>query len=157
MNTVSSDIDVDAPVSTVYNQWMRFEEFPALMAGVEEVTRLSDRTQHWRVKVGGVEREFDAEITEQLPDERIAWRTVDGPTQAGVVTFHRLAGDTTRVRQQVDWEPEGAVEKAGAALQVDDAQVSRSLHDFERLIESNGFESGAWRGRINRPGDATGR
>lgn len=157
MATVTNDIDIEVPISTVYNQWTQFETFPAFMSGVKDIQQGTDDALHWKVAIGGVEREFDARITEQVPDERIAWRSVTGPEQAGVVTFHRLDDDTTRVRLQLDWEPEGFVEKAGAVLQLDDAQVAMDLKRFKELIESNGFESGAWRGTIDRDADATGR
>lgn len=153
MPTVTSDIDIQLPIRTVYNQWTQFEDFPAFMQGVEEVRQLDDSTLAWRVRVAGVEREFTAAITEQIPDERIAWKSVAGPTQAGVVTFHRLDDDQTRVRLQLEWEPEGFVEHAGAALQLDDGQVAASLREFARLLETNGFETGAWRGTVDRPGD----
>lgn len=153
MHTVTSDIDIGLPVRTVYNQWTQFEDFPAFMWGVEEVRQIDDTRLAWRVRVAGVGREFIAEITEQSPDERIAWKSVEGPQQAGVVTFHRLNDDETRVRLQLDWEPEGFVEQAGAVLQLDDAQVGADLREFARLLETNGFETGAWRGTIDRPGD----
>jgi uncharacterized membrane protein len=104
-----------------------------------------------------VERQFDAEITEQHPDERVAWKSVDGPRHAGAVSFHRLADDQTRVTLQLDWEPEGFVEKAGALLQIDDLQVGHDLQRFKEIIEAQGFESGGWRGDIDRAPDATGR
>lgn len=157
MATVTSDIDIDAPISTVYNQWTQFEQFPAFMKGVEHIEQRDDETLHWRVSVAGAEREFEARIAEQNPDERIAWHTTSGPKQAGVVTFHRLDEDRTRVRLQLEWEPEGFTETAGAILQLDDAQVAYDLREFKRLIESNGFETGAWRGSIDRPADGTGR
>jgi uncharacterized membrane protein len=157
MTTIEKSIDVDVPVSTAYNQWTQFEEFPEFMSGVDQVTQLDDEHLHWRVSVGGVEREFDAEITEQHPDERVAWRSTDGPEHAGVVTFHRLSDDQTRVTLQLDWEPEGFVETAGAALQVDDMQVARDLAKFKEIIEAQGTETGAWRGDIDRAPDATGR
>lgn len=155
MHTVAEDIDINAPIRTVYNQWTQFEYFPAFMWGVESVQQLTDTLTHWRVKVGGVEREFDAEITEQLPDERVAWKSVSGPQHAGVVTFHRLSDTETRVRLQLDWEPEGFVEKAGAVLGIDNAQVGADLKEFAHLLETNGFETGAWRGKVDRP-DAAG-
>jgi uncharacterized membrane protein len=153
MHTVTSDIDIGLPVRTVYNQWTQFEDFPAFMWGVEEVRQIDETRLSWRVRVAGVEREFIAEITEQSPDERIAWKSVEGPQQAGVVTFHRLDDDQTRVRLQLEWDPEGFVEQAGALLQLDDAQVGADLREFARLLETNGFETGAWRGTIDRPGD----
>lgn len=157
MATVTSDIDIEMPVSTVYNQWTQFEDFPAFMSGVKAIQQRADDELHWEVSVGGVEREFEARITEQQPDERIAWRSLNGPDQSGVVTFHRLDDDSTRVRLQLDWDPEGFVEKVGAMLQLDDAQVAMDLKRFKELIESNGFETGAWRGSIDRAPDASGR
>lgn len=153
MNTVSSDIDIDLPVSTVYNQWTQFESFPAFMSGVDEVRQLSDTTLNWRVHVGGVEREYVAEITEQIPDERIAWKSVTAPQQAGVVTFHRLNDGRSRVRLELEWDPQGFAEHLGAVLQLDDAQVARDLREFARLLEANGFETGAWRETVDRPSD----
>lgn len=148
MPTVEQSIDVNVPVGTAYNQWTQFESFPAFMGGVEEVTQLSDDMTHWRTTVGGVEREFDAAITEQLPEERVAWRSVDGKTHGGVVTFHRLSADTTRIMVQIDWETESLTEKAGALVGADDMQVKRDLDRFKEFIESRGTETGAWRGEI---------
>jgi len=157
MTTIEKSIDVDVPVSTAYNQWTQFEEFPEFMSGVESITQVDDAHLHWKVSVGGVDREFDAEITEQHPDERVAWRSTGGPEHAGVVTFHRLSDDQTRVTLQLDWEPEGFVETAGAVLQIDDMQVARDLAKFKEIIEAQGVESGEWRGDIDRAPDATGR
>lgn len=157
MSSIEQSIDVDVPVSTVYNQWTQFEEFPQFMGGVDSIVQQDATHLHWTVSVGGVEREFDAEITEQHPDERIAWQSIDGPKHAGVVTFHRLDDAKTRITLQLDWEPEGFVETAGAALQIDDLQVGRDLARFKELIESRGAESGAWRGDVDRAPDATGR
>src|SRR5688572_21923871 len=116
--TVEQSIDVNLPISTVYNQWTQFEDFPHFMEGVQEVRQLTDTTLHWRAEIGGVEREWDAEITEQKPDERIAWRSRDGVDTAGVVTFHRIDDDTTRVMLQLEYEPEGVVEEVGDKLGV---------------------------------------
>jgi uncharacterized membrane protein len=157
MSTVNADIDVEVPVSTAYNQWTQFESFPQFLSGVDEVVQLDDRNTHWKVSIAGVKREFDAEITEQIPDTRIAWTSTDGEAHAGVVTFHRLSPDESRISVRLDWEPEGAVEKVGSALQVDDMQIAADLRKFKKLIESNGFETGAWRGAIDRDDDATGR
>jgi uncharacterized membrane protein len=140
------------PIGTAYNQWTQFESFPNFMGGVESITQHDDRRLHWKVKVGGAEREFDAEVTEQHPDERVAWKSTDGTTHAGVVTFHRLSDTTTRVTVQLDWQPEGLVEKAGAVVGVDDRQVSHDLDRFKTFIEKRGQESGAWRGDVPREG-----
>jgi uncharacterized membrane protein len=156
MTTVTKSIDVDVPITTAYNQWTQFEDFPQFLSGVESVTQLDDTHTHWKVDIAGVEREFDAEITEQHPDERVAWHSTDGKTHAGVVTFHRLSADETRITVQMDWEPEGFVEKAGAAIGIDDMQVQRDLVKFKEMIEAQGFETGAWRGDVDRERDANG-
>ena len=153
MSTVTESVDVNVPVTTAYNQWTQFESFPSFMSGVESITQLDDRRTHWVTKVAGVKREFDAEITEQHPDERVAWHSIDGDAKhAGVVTFHRLGDEQTRVTVQLDWEPEGVVEKAGAALGVDDRQIKADTRRFKEFIEKRGAESGAWRGDVPRPG-----
>jgi uncharacterized membrane protein len=157
LSTVKSDIDVNVPISVAYNQWTQFESFPQFMGGIDSITQVDDTHTHWKVSIAGIKREFDAEITEQKPDERVAWNSVGGEDHAGVVTFHRIADDQTRVSVQLDWKPEGIVEKVGALLQVDDIQIDRDLHRFKELIESNGFETGAWRGTVEREPDATGR
>ena len=124
---------------------------------MDEVVQVTDTSTHWKVSIAGVKREFDAEITEQHPDERVAWKSTTGEDHAGVVTFHRLSDSETRISLQLDWKPQGIVEKAGALLQVDDIQIGRDLKKFKELIESNGFETGAWRGSVDREPDATGR
>ncbi|QNE46780.1 SRPBCC family protein [Glaciihabitans sp. INWT7] len=150
MSQVIQTIDVDVPVTTAYNQWTQFESFPHFLSFVESIAQIDDTHNHWVVKVGGVEREFDAEITEQHPDERVAWKSTGGDvTQAGVVTFHKLSDSTSRVTVQLDWEPEGLVEKAGAALGIDDASVKGDLKNFKKFIEEQGSEQGAWRGDVS--------
>jgi uncharacterized membrane protein len=148
MTTVTKSIDVDVPVRRAYDQWTQFESFPAFMGGVESVRQVDDTHTHWTTKVGGVEREFDTVITEQHPDERVAWKSTDGPTHAGVVTFHRLGDSRTRVTVQMDWEPEGLVEKVGSALKVDDHQVKADLERFKAFIEEQGGATGSWRGDV---------
>jgi uncharacterized membrane protein len=148
MSSVTESIDVDVAVSTVYNQWTQFESFPQFMGGVDEITQLDDTHTHWKTTIGGVHREFDTEITEQHPDERVAWKSTDGTSHAGVITFHRLAQAKTRVTAQIDWEPEGLVEKAGAVAGVDDRQVKKDLARFKEFIESRDGESGSWRGDV---------
>ena len=149
---VLESIDVKVPVRTAYNQWTQFESFPQFMGGVERITQVDDTRTHWITNIDGVKREFDAEITEQHPEERVAWASTGGDAKhAGVVTFHRLADDKTRVMIQIDWEPHGIVEKAGAALGFDDRQVKADAKRFKEFIESRGTETGAWRGDVSRP------
>jgi uncharacterized membrane protein len=153
VSTVTESVDVDVPVRTAYNQWTQFEEFPRFMDGVHEIHQLDATHTHWKTEIGGVKREFDAEITEQLPDERVAWKSVEGSRQAGVVTFHRLDDTHTRVTVQMDLEPNGMVEKAGAVLGAVDHRVKGDLRRFKDYIEGRGgVETGAWRGQIDRPG-----
>ncbi|MFP5315044.1 MAG: SRPBCC family protein [Actinomycetes bacterium] len=155
MATVQEFIDVSVPVSTAYNQWTQFETFPEFMGGVESITQISDTRSHWVTKVGGAEREFDTEITEQHPDERIAWKSTDGKSHAGVVTFHRLDDTNTRVTVQLDWDPENFTEKVGAAVGADDRQVKADLARFKEFIENTGNETGAWRGNVDAPGSGS--
>lgn len=154
MKSIQDSIDVAVPVTTAYNQWTQFESFPAFMSGVEQVHQISDTKTHWKTNVAGVQREFDAEITEQHPDERVAWRTVDGLHHAGVVTFHRLDDRHTRVTLQMEFEPEGLAEKAGAALGVVGYQTKSDLSQFKEFIEREGAPTGAWRGEVPRPPQA---
>ena len=151
MTAVTESVDVHVPVHRAYNQWTQFETFPEFMGGVEQVAQLDDTHLHWTTKVGGVRREFDTEITEQHPDERVAWRSTDGTTHAGVVTFHRLDEDNTRVTVQLEWQPEGLVEKAGSAANFDERQVRHDLDRFREFVEGRGQETGAWRGDVPRP------
>ncbi|MET7864932.1 SRPBCC family protein [Micromonospora taraxaci] len=151
MSGVTEHVDVSVPVRTAYDQWTQFEEFPEFMEGVQEVRQLSDTMTHWKVDIAGVKREFDAEITEQLPDERVAWRSTDGTQQAGVVTFHRLDTDKTRVTLQLEFEPHGVVEQAGDKLGIVDRRAKGDLERFKTYIERRGQETGAWRGSVDRP------
>jgi uncharacterized membrane protein len=148
MSTIERSIDVQVPVRTVYNQWTQFESFPAFMEGVETVQQLSDTRTHWKTSIGGVHREFDAEITEQHPDERVAWRAMDGPTHAGVVTFHRLDERSTRIMLQMDFEPDGATEKVGDMLGIVERRAAGDLSRFKEFIESRGHAEGGWRGEV---------
>ena len=153
MSTIEESIDLEVPVRTAYNQWTQFEEFPRFMNGVEQVQQLDDTHLHWAAEIAGVRREWKAEVTEQTPDQRIAWQSTDGAQHAGVVTFHRIDDGQSRVMLQLDTEPEGMVEKAGDALGVLRRQVKGDLERFKELIESRGAESGAWRGEVEQ--DAT--
>ncbi|MFA9444178.1 SRPBCC family protein [Egicoccus sp. AB-alg6-2] len=149
MSTIERSIDVDVPVRTAYDQWTQFEDFPQFMEDVERIVQLDDSTTHWVVKVAGAEREWDADITEQKPDERIAWRSRGETQHAGVVTFHKLDEAKTRVMLQMDVEPNDWIEKAGDALGVIERNVQRDLDNFKGFIEQRGTETGAWRGEID--------
>ena len=148
MGTVQKSIVVDLPVSTVYNQWTQFEDFPEFMEGVESVTQLDDQRLHWVAEIAGTRREWDAEIIDQTPDRRIAWQAIEGKTNAGAVTFQPEGAQQTRIELQVDYETEGLKEKAGDALGVIDRRVEGDLERFKTFIESRGAETGAWRGNI---------
>ena len=149
MASVIESIDVKAPVSTVYNQWTQFEEFPRFMEGVKSVTQSDDTHLHWVAEVAGRETEWNAEITEQHPDERVAWRATSGAENAGVVTFHRMDEETTRVTLQLDADPEGVVETVGTALGFLERRVKGDLERFKEFIERRGTETGAWRGNVD--------
>ena len=150
MAEVDESVEVEVPVRTAYNQWTQFEEFPEFMQGVEYVTQIDDTHLRWKAEIAGTSHEWEAEITEQRPDERVAWRTTSGKGHSGVVTFHRLGEDQTRVMLQMDWEPEGVKEEAGSALGFDDRRVKDDLERFKELIESRGTETGAWRGEVDQ-------
>jgi uncharacterized membrane protein len=149
VSNVTESIDVKVQVRTAYDQWTQFETFPQFMEGVERIDQITDTKTHWVTKIGGVEREFDADITEQHPDERVAWRSTTGPDQAGVVTFHRLSDDTTRVTVQMDYEPEGVVENVGDKLGIVKRRVTGDLERFKSFIEGRGSETGGWRGDVD--------
>ncbi len=150
MPTTEKSIDVNVPASTAYNQWTQFEQFPRFMEGVEQVQQLSDRQLHWVTNIGGKRKEFEAEITEQIPDKRIAWRSRSGPSHAGVVTFHSLNDVQTRIMLQMEYQPEGITEKVGDAVGLMSRRVEGDLERFKQFIESRGAETGAWRAQIDR-------
>jgi len=142
---------VKRPIDVVYNQWTQFESFPEFMEGVERIDQRDDTHLHWVIKVGGVTREFDATVTEQHPEERVAWKSDSGPDHAGVVTFHRLDDDTTRVTTQMDVDPEGFIENVADKLGILKARVNGDLERFKKFIESRSTETGGWRGDVSRP------
>jgi uncharacterized membrane protein len=150
MASIEQSLVVSVPVRTAYNQWTQFEEFPQFMEGVESVRQLDDKRLHWRANIGGKIKEWVAEITEQRPDERIAWTSRGGAYNAGVVTFHRLDDDRTKVMLQIDYGPEGLVENVGDAVGIVSARVKGDLQRFKEFIESRHSETGAWRGEIER-------
>jgi len=148
--SIEKSVEVDVPVTTAYNQWTQFEEFPSFMNGVDEVKQLDDTHLHWVASIGGQRQEWDAEITEQTPDTRIAWKATGGKGNAGVVSFHRLDDNRTKIMLQMDWESEGMIEALGALVGQDDRKVKGDLERFKELIEERGAESGAWRGEVNQ-------
>ena len=152
MTSVVETVDVAVDVPTAYNQWTQFESFPQFMEGVGEVRQLDAPHTHWVTKVGGATREFDATITEQHPDERIAWRSQSGPEHAGVVTFHRLGPAMTRVTAQMEMDPTGLAETVADKTGLIKRRVKGDLDRFKEFIEARGQESGAWRGDVPRTG-----
>jgi uncharacterized membrane protein len=157
MSTILKSIDVEVPAQTAYDQWTQFEEFPEFMEGVESVHQIDDANLRWRAEVGGKTIEWSARITEQIPDKRIAWTSTSGARNAGVVTFHRITDESSRVTLQLDYEPEGVVENLGSLLGVIEARAEGDLERFKEFIEARGHETGAWRGRIPSPDEAPGR
>ena len=135
MSKIEESVDVEVPLSTAYDQWTRFAEFPLFMSGVERIDQVSDTLTHWVIRVDGIHREFDAQITEQVPDDRIAWRSVNGPEQHGVVTFHRLDEDLTTVMLHLDHEPHGVVDTVGDLMGFVSHQVQHDLAAFKKFIE----------------------
>lgn len=148
MSTVTKSIDVDVPVTMAYNQWTQFEEFPHFMEGVKEVRQIDDQHLHWHAEIGGKEQTWQAQITAQIPDQRIAWRSMAGEENAGVVTFHRIDDNTTRVTLQIDYNPKGFAESIGDALGFMDRRVEGDLKRFKDFIEQRGGPTGGWRGTI---------
>ena len=155
MSQIIEAIDVDVPVRVAYDQWTQFEEFPEFMEAVERVEQLDDTTLRWTAEIAGVKKTWTAKITEQTPDQRIAWTSVEGAQNAGVVTFHRLDDRRTRVTLQLDVEPEGPVESVGDALGIVGRQAKGDLERFKEFVESRGVATGAWRGEV-RQDDVTG-
>jgi uncharacterized membrane protein len=147
---VEEAIEVAVPVTTAYNQWTQFEEFPSFMEGIEEVRQLDETHLHWVASLGGRRRGWDAEISEQRPDERVAWHATSGKRNTGVVTFHRLADDRSKVMVQMEFEPEGLRETVGTIFGLDRRRIKADLERFSQLLERRGAESGAWRGTVER-------
>lgn len=149
MAQILETVDLDVPVTIAYNQWTQFESFPKFLSMVDEVMQVNDVTNHWAVTVAGSKREFDTVISEQIPDDRIAWTTVDGDVaHAGVVTFHKLSETSSRAAIQIDWKPEGLLENAGAVLDIPDHAVKAALGNFKKYVEEHGVADGAWRGSV---------
>ena len=153
MSTVEKSIEIAVPVGTAYNQWTQFERFPAFMEGVEAVEQLDERRLRWRAELGGKRLEWNALITEQVPDKRIAWRSSEGSENSGVVDFQRISDQQCRVTLRIDYEPSGALETLGDALGAVGRRVTGDLERFKDFIEKRGTESGAWRGELANRGE----
>jgi carbon monoxide dehydrogenase subunit G len=147
--TVEKSVMVNVPVSTAYNQWTQFEEFPQFMSGVTSVTQLGDDRLEWVAEIAGVRRQWQARILEQVPDRKVAWAATEGATNAGAVTFEDVGGGQTKVHLSLEYEPEGMVEKVGDKLNVVERQAEGDLERFKQFIESEGYATGAWRGSVN--------
>lgn len=148
MSVIERSIEINVPVQTAYNQWTQFEEFPRFMEGVKQVKQLDDKHLYWKAEIGGKEKEWNAEITEQIPDQRIAWTSRSGAMTAGVVTFHRLSDAKSKIMLQMEYDPQGAVENVGDALGIVTQRVQGDLERFKEYIETRGQETGAWRGAV---------
>lgn len=148
MQTIEETIEVDVPLRTVYNQWTQFEQFPEFMEGVEEVRQIDDRTVHWVASVAGKRHEWDAEIIEQVPDQRIVWRAKSGKPNEGTVTFTPV-DSRTRVTVRLAYEPDGVLERMGDAVGLAGARIKGDMQRFKQFIESRHQETGAWRGEIH--------
>jgi uncharacterized membrane protein len=154
MTTISKGVEVDVPASVAYDAWTQFESFPKFMEGIEEVRQRDDRHLHWRATIAGKTEEWDAEITEQIPNKRIAWRSESGAHNAGVVTFHRLSDDRSRVMLQLEYAPERMAERVGSALGVVSGRVEGDLRRFKDFVEAEGDRMAGWRGEIPAKPDA---
>ena len=150
MKTIEESIEIQAPLSTAYNQWTQFESFPRFMDGIERVEQKDDTHLHWVAEVGGNTREWDAEITEQQPDQRVAWKALDREGPNGVVTFHKIDDARTQVMVRMDYEPEGVTESVGSFVGLDSHRVKGDLESFKEFIEGRAHETGAWRGAVDQ-------
>jgi uncharacterized membrane protein len=148
MQMVEHSIEVEAPRRVVYDQWTQFEEFPRFMEGVESVTQVDDAHVHWIAQVAGRRKEWDAEITRQVPDEEIDWVGLGDADNRGRVVFADAPGGT-KVTMMLDYEPQGAVETIGDKLGVVRRRVEGDMQRFKEFIEARGRETGGWRGEIH--------
>ena len=148
MPTVKKSIEVDVPVRVAYDQWTQFEEFPRFMGGVESVKQIDDKRLHWKAEAAGKVQEWDAEITEQVPDKIIAWKSTSGARNDGTVRFTPMGQNKAKVDVEMHWEPEGVVERIGDVLGADDARIQKDLGNFKEFVEERGAPTGAWRGEV---------
>ena len=149
-SSIIEAIEVNVPLRTAYNQFTQFEDFPQFMKSVKEIRQLDDKRLHWKANVAGEDKEWDAEITEQIPDKRIAWRSIGGVQNGGVVTFHKISDNVTRVTLQMDYQPDGALEAIGDAFGAVRMETRANLQNYKEMLEKRGAETGGWRGKINQ-------
>lgn len=145
---VEKKILVNVPISIAYNQWTQFEDFPQFMSGVKSVTQTDETHTNWVVEIAGVRRQWDATILEQVPDKKVSWAATEGATNAGSVSFEDVGGGQTQVYLELEYEPEGLVEKIGDKLNVIENKAEGDLERFKAFIESEGYATGAWRGTV---------
>lgn len=145
---IQQSVDVAVPIEEAYDQWTRFEEWPKFMHRVDSVQQVDDSTVHISTKVWGITKEFEAEIVEQRPDERIEWRSEQGLMHSGVVSFHRLAPRLTRIEVTMDVKPDSLVEKAGRGMRFTKRAVRADLHRFKAFVEMEEQSEKGWRGTI---------
>lgn len=145
---IEKQIMVNVPVSVAYNQWTQFEEFPHFMSGVKKVEQLTDDRLKWVAEIGGVKREWEARILAQEPDRRVAWAATEGATNAGAVSFEDVGGGQTSIKLELEYEPEGMIEKIGDKLNVVEKEAEGDLKRFKEFIEDEGYATGAWRGAV---------
>jgi len=150
MSRIEESIEINVPVRAAYNQWTQFEEFPRYMDGVKQVKQINEKRLHWKAEIAGKEKEWETEITEQLPDQRIAWKSAGGATTAGVVTFHRLSDSKSKIMLQMEYDPTGFAENIGDAMGLVKHRVIGDLQRFKTYIENRGQETGAWRGTVSQ-------
>ena len=149
MASFERSIEINVPVRTAYNQWTQFEEFQQFMDGVEEVRQLDDTRLHWKASIAGNEEEWNAMITDQVPDQHVAWRSTSGSENAGVIRFQPLSPNQTKMTAVIDYDPEGIVENVGEKLGLVGRRVEGDLERFKSFIEGRGAETGGWRGEIH--------
>ena len=149
MERMERTFEIGVPVRVAYNQWTQFEDFPRFMDGVKEVRQIDDTHLHWKASIGGKDKEWNAEIVEQVPDQVIAWRSTSGAPNGGEVRFEPAGADRTRIRFAMEYQPETAVEKAGDAMGLVSRKVDKTVEDFKRFVEERGRETGAWRGEVH--------
>ena len=155
LSFVQDSIEVDVPISTAYNQWTQFESFPRFMQDVEEVRQIDDTHLHWRARIAGKPVEWDSEITTQIPDRRISWRSTSGPPNSGAVTFDRVTDNRTRITLRMSYRAPGVAEKVGDALGAVRMELTGNLHRFADFIQSRQHETGAWRGTVGSAATAS--